>query len=342
MPADRRANARPPAPPPSSVWSADLNCRGWQGISRASAQAQALVEHLTAHNSGIPSLDDVKVEPQEVERAKRIFDAHGFVVVKGALDASQLARIRAGVATAVRGILDTDASLKGNRGSHRYSFGSCSKTRHMSHDAAWAQLVDLPTTGPILAHLLGRGFMCSGMGGDFSMPGAVEFQPLHSDLGGTVVFNGETVDYRDAPTYQVAVNFLPQDFTPLNGPLRQIMADPSGVPTQTSQKSIPTLEDEPEAYRLSTLLPATAGCAVIRDPRAWHGGTPNVSAEMRAIPNVEYYSAWHASETAHFKPSMPREVFDGLSEEGRRLCARIVAAEGEQLELGWWPRPEHG
>jgi hypothetical protein len=40
--------------------------------------------------------------------------------------------------------------------------------------------------------------------------------------------------------------------------------------------------------KLSTVCPAPAGSVLIRDVRAWHGGTPNLSDEVRCIPNVEY------------------------------------------------------
>jgi hypothetical protein len=36
----------------------------------------------------------------------------------------------------------------------------------------------------------------------------------------------------------------------------------------------------------------------VRQPagRCWHGGTPNLSREVRAMPNVEYMAPWFRSE----------------------------------------------
>jgi hypothetical protein len=81
--------------------------------------------------------------------------------------------------------------------------------------------------------------------------------------------------------------------------------------------------------RLSTLVGAPAGAGVFRDPRAWHGATPNVSREIRAMPNVEYVAPW--IDDAVFKPTMPHAIWETLSPHAQRICARIKTAPGE------WP-----
>ena len=63
--------------------------------------------------------------------------------------------------------------------------------------------------------------------------------------------------------------------------------------TQNSRAPIPSAEAEAEWMRLSTLCPVPAGAAVLRDARAWHGGTPNLTRnQTRALPNVEYFAPW--------------------------------------------------
>lgn len=105
--------------------------------------------------------------------------------------------------------------------------------------------------------------------------------------------------------------------------LRQIAA------TQTTRDLMPSVADEPEAWRLSTLLPCRAGSAVIRDLRAWHGGTPNVSSEARAMPNVEFCAPWFEPSPGEprggFRASMPRGVYEALPPRAQFRCARIVA-----------------
>ena len=85
--------------------------------------------------------------------------------------------------------------------------------------------------------------------------------------------------------------------------------------TQKSREPIPTLEEEPKWMKLLTTSPAPAGAAMFRDHRAWyepprvpspprphgwlcgrrHGGTPNLSWEVRAIPGAYYDAPWYNS-----------------------------------------------
>jgi len=116
------------------------------------------------------------------------------------------------------------------------------------------------------------------------------------------------------------------DSTPVNGPTRQIAG------TQQSQQPIPPLDDEPEWMKLSTICPAPAGSVLIRDIRAWHGGTPNVSNELRAIPNVEFYAPWFIEPQPR---SMPREIFNTLSLHGQHVCRFIVADPDDTLKTGY-------
>lgn len=322
-----------------SVWSDAVNKLGWQ--RPRDVDADALAQYLLSRNKGLLNMDALKVRPTEAdaERAAAIFEQYGFVIIESALTAKRLKSLRSDVETAVTEIVATDPNRKGNRGSGRYSFGAASTTGSLAHLQGWAQLVELRTLAPALRRILGEGYTCRSVGGEFVLPGCVEYQPLHTDVdqNAKVEYQGRQVAIREAPCSVVAVNFLPQDFSQLNGPLRQILTDSRGQPTQTSKERVPTLQDETEASKLSTLLPCAAGAAVVRDLRAWHGGTPNVSQELRAIPNVEFYAEWHNPSTdAKYIKSMPQDVFDALSNEGKRLCAHIVAPRAS-LHLGWRP-----
>ena len=122
---------------------------------------------------------------------------------------------------------------------------------------------------------------------------------------------------RDLPCPYVCCNYLMTDFTAINGATRQIPG------TQNSREAIPTLEDEPEWMTFSTINPAPAGSLLIRDPRTWHGGTPNVSNEVRAIPNIEYYAPWFHEPMAR---SMPLDIYNSLSDHGKNICRYIVSS----------------
>ena len=128
------------------------------------------------------------------------------------------------------------------------------------------------------------------------------------------------------------------DLHDLNGPTAQVTAAVAGFSTQT-RRCPGDADPRRDEFRLSTVLVGgrlPAGSVVVRDPRAWHAGTVNVTAdELRPLPNVEYAPAWNAGWCA---PSMPPRVHAGLDAEGRRLCARIVDDEPDRA-YGW--RAEH-
>lgn len=315
---------------------------GWVGNNPNGEAIRELRSYLEERN-GIQDLEACL--PEQVDRARELFLRDGFVVVTDVLTAAQLAFLRAGVDRVVGEMMALDVDREGNRGSHRYSFGGACRTGNMLHHPEWTQLVDLPTLSPILAAIFGSNdFILRGGGGDFCLPGAVDYQPLHSDMADRTVFDlgggrkfvhGSFTDpraaltYRDLPTPYLCCNFLTVDFTATNGPTRQIPG------TQNNKEPIPSLEQEPEWMKLSTVCPATAGSVLIRDVRAWHGGTPNLSNELRAIPNLEYFAPWYRER---MPACMPRELYDGLSEHGQDIARYIVAAAGQTLNTGYRKR----
>lgn len=283
------------------------------------------------------------VEPSEIERAVRLFDRDGFVVVREALDAAQLELLRAGVLDAVEQIVALDRDQAGNRGSHRYSFGGSSLTRSMLHLPAWQMLIDLPTVSPIVEAIFrSPDYTVRSASGDFCLPGAEGYQPLHSDMRDRSSRDPAKTPFssfldprgkltvRDLPCPYVCVNFLPFEQTPFNGPTRQIPG------TQHSLERIPTLDEEPEWMRQSTVAPAPAGAVQIRDVRAWHGGTPNVSDQVRAIPNMEYYAPWFREPTV---PGISFADHQKLSPREQELTRFLVADSSEELTTGFEVRP---
>ena len=309
-------------------------------------EVRALREHLRAHN-GIQGLEIC--DPSEIERAARIFHRDGFVVVRDLLESDSLECLREASARVLRQILEAPGEggrkylTESFRLPHRYSYGTCSATRQMLHDRAWTEVIDLPTTTPILEKIFGSsGYRVTGAGGDLCLPGAIEYQHLHGDVVETHQLPGERLEQARAlginvdldanpaelPLYKqrrivdvtpprVTINFLMSDLTWENGPIRQIPG------THAVAERPPSPADEPEWMRLSTLVGATAGSGVFRDTRAWHGATPNLSREIRALPNVEYLAPWVPSET--IKQTMPHEIWATLSPHARRICRHVVA-----------------
>jgi len=310
-----------------------------------------LREHLRRSN-GIRGLDIL--EPHEVDRAARIFFRDGFVVVRDLLDQDALQRWREASARVLKELLEVPGvggrkyMAETHRLPHRYSYGTSSASRHLLHDPVWASMIDLPTTTPILSRIFGTDkYWALGAGGDLCLPGAIEYQALHADLRERESYQLPEARLRQArrlgikfrmregsveldhSTWQliiertppmVTINFLMTDLTSENGPIRQIPG------TQARIANPPSLAEEPEWMRLSTLVGARAGAGVFRDNRAWHGATPNVGREIRAMPNVEYGAPW--LDESWFAPSMPHDIWKSLSPHAQRVSRRVKTAPG--------------
>lgn len=149
------------------------------GWAQASADAFAKKREYLAANNGIRGLE--RLQPTDIDDAVRIFYRDGFVVIENALNEEQLTLLKEASERVIREVLAKDKNRQGNRGSHRYSFGSASLTGQLLHEPAWAMLVDLPTVTPVITAIFGsRDYILRGAGGDFCLPGASTYQPLHS------------------------------------------------------------------------------------------------------------------------------------------------------------------
>lgn len=312
----------------------------------------ALREKLRAEN-GIRGLEICG--PHETERAARIFHRDGFVVVRDLLNAEQIEVFREGSARILRDILSipgTDGRKylsETGRLPHRYSYGTASSSRHLLHDEVWASMIDLPTTTPILEKMFGSlDYHVIGAGGDLCLPGAVEYQHLHYDspelneMTEARIAQAERMGVRlkrddrtgelnlrsqrkvvEMTPPMITINFVMSELTWENGPIRQIPG------THAMAQQPPSSMDEPDWMRHSTLVGALPGAGVFRDNRAWHGATPNLSRQVRALPNVEYGAPWnHGREVG--KP-MPYAIWETLSPHAQKLCENI------REEPGVWP-----
>jgi hypothetical protein len=305
--------------------SGDPRCAGW---TRAydDPDVVALRERMRERN-GIPGLE--VCAPDEVERAALLFHRDGFVAVRDAVPADQLERLRGAAADVIEQLVaaDPDGAVGGGAGGlpHRYSFGGTSASRHMFHRPEWCELIDMPTTTPILTAIFGSpNYIVYGAGGDMAFPGAIEYQGLHSDNVWTELHDPVGgVTMRDLPVPSVHINFPLVDLTPENGPTRQIPG------THRSRAPIPRLADEPEWMRFSTVCPLPAGSAIIRDARCWHGGTPNLSREVRAMPNVEFFAPWFRSEAV--QRSMSYDTWRTLTPHAQRIARYVVGHPGERV-----------
>jgi hypothetical protein len=295
---------------------------------------EQLRSYLDANN-GMPGL--TIVDPGDTARAVELFHRDGFVVVHSVLTEEQTAFLAQGCREVADEIVALDPDRAGNRGSGRYSFGGSSRTRSQLHRPEWQMLLDLPVVDAMATAIFGsEEYLLRAASGDFCLPDTPGYQPLHADVHDRIPGNPRSryssfhdpsglVSLRDLPCPYLCVNFLPQDVTRLNGPTRQIPG------TQRSRAPIPSLRDEPEWMRLSTVCPAPAGAAMFRDVRAWHGGTPNVSDHMRAIPNLELYAPWFREPMI---PGISYADHQKLSPRARYLSRYCVLDSSETLQTG--------
>ena len=88
----------------------------------------------------------------------------------------------------------------------------------------WRELIDMPTTTPILTEIFGSpNYIVYGTGGDIVLPGAIEYQGLHSDNVWTELHDPICgITMRDLPVPAVDINFPLVDLTTENGTIRQI------------------------------------------------------------------------------------------------------------------------
>lgn len=302
--------------------------------------AAALRRRLQASN-GLPDLGRYMATAGEsgAEHAASIFHEHGFVVIPDALSAGLVDALLRGCEEEADTILALDPARLGNRGSGRYSLGEAQRTGHLLHREEWASLVDLETVAPALDRIFGsEGYVCAGAGGDFVLGGVERYQNLHADLLAEGCYNRE-----DAPV--VTINFTVSPLTWENGPTRIIPG--SHLPWKRRCRLDGRLDPPPEdaedpVWKLWTFCPLPAGCAIVRDNRTWHGGTPNLTGKTRFLPNCEFAARWWCrGRTSALDrnpwlwatPCMPRAIYDRLSDRGRELC-ELVVADGAEASVG--------
>jgi len=133
------------------------------------------------------------------------------------------------------------------------------------------------------------------------------------------------LDYRDLPPSYVVANY-PMELVPnspvggsvLNGATRQIPG------TQNSHAPVPLIDEEPDWMKFSTCV-TPAGAVLLRDPRAWHGGCPNLSEHARAIPSAGFLEPWCSLNfRGDIEACMSPKVYATLSEHGQRVCRHLL------------------
>jgi hypothetical protein len=190
-----------------SCMSNAVSSLGWQGRFRYDSPEVATLRLRLEQHAGIPGMEGLIVDPMTdpdgfAERAAAQFHRDGFVVVAHCLDAARLATIRHGCDAVIRKMVALDPLSAGSRGTHRYTFGAAPS--HFGYESEWAVLIDPPNTLAVLQAIFGSANFyaaSSTAGGDFVLPGCVEYQHLHSDGQMNPQTGEHARDWRDAPNY---------------------------------------------------------------------------------------------------------------------------------------------
>jgi ectoine hydroxylase-related dioxygenase (phytanoyl-CoA dioxygenase family) len=209
----------------------------------------------------------------DADEAARVFLRDGYVVLADGLTKDDAAALRCLVEAKATEIvrLENAGELPGRnpwRDPRRYSFGDygpCPEWAYLSRNE--------PVVAVLRRIWEGRDFAAWKAGGDFVLPGGT-WQPIHSDL----LWNSAGDDVPPTIVVDYYVAEVPAD----NGPIRFVPGTGRFPPPNRVVERF-----EPTWMQQSTIT-GHPGFVVIRDPRGWHGGTPNTSAEPRYMPDVVY------------------------------------------------------
>ena len=209
----------------------------------------------------------------DVAGAVEAFRRDGFVVLSDGLDPEDVASLKEMVERKGQEIVRLDEAgvlpAWKRHGFKRYSYGE------YGHSPEWEHLGHNERVLPILKGIWqGHDFRAVGAGGDFVLPGGT-WQPLHNDM--TWKAAGEPVPR------VILVNYYVSEVQPRCGPIR-IVPGTARFPVPP-HKVINRFEPR---WMKQSLVTGKPGYAIIRDPRAWHGGTPNTSPDARYMVDIGY------------------------------------------------------
>ena len=185
----------------------------------------------------------------------------------------------------------------------------------------WADpaIVDNDAIMAVVSELVGAdGVMCQ-LATDTPLKGS-DYQDLHRD---TQLLFPETG--AETPPYQLAVNFPLVDVTDAHGPLETTYGSHRQLKADVLQR---LARGELEIHRELMAL----GDVIIRDVRAVHRGTPNVTEEPRPMVVIGYSRRWLHRPEVNIR--VPRSTYDRLSERAQRLVRFNPIVADDEIEAG--------
>jgi hypothetical protein len=129
-------------------------------------------------------------DPELGAKAKALIERDGLAIIADALSSEELESMRLATQGAIETILADErvaGGRAGNRGGFRFSFGAAFMMGLIEPPAAlgWHVLVDTPAVTAALTAIFDTDdYKCTGLAGDFCMPGCNQYQQMHDDMGG--------------------------------------------------------------------------------------------------------------------------------------------------------------
>lgn len=134
------------------------------------------------------------------------------------------------------------------------------------------------------------------------------YQDVHRDT--PALFD----DYPETPSFQLAVNFPLCDVTAQNGPFETTI----GTHRMRGDEAMKAFEAGEAPLRA---IPMELGDVMIRDVRALHRGTPNMTDAPRPMVVIGYSRSWYFRPEVHI--DVPQNVFDRLGNRAKRLLRHM-------------------
>jgi ectoine hydroxylase-related dioxygenase (phytanoyl-CoA dioxygenase family) len=281
------------------------------------------------------------IKPNDFELALDFFYTEGFFIMPAIIPDNLIKALFQKTSLIIEKIKESDPNRLGNRGPRRYSLGSASLTGHWIHEKEWIALANIEAIQKLLAYLFhSTDYILKGGGGDVCLSQTKAYQPLHRDISEAWhMRNSETkrkfvygsfydprgkIKLTDLPCPYLIINFVIQDLTHENGPMRVIPG------TQHLNDAPPHIDSEPNHLRQNTLAGVKRGSIIVRDARTWHSGTPNLTNTLRMLPNIEIYAPWFIEP---LNRSLPLSAFKKLNPQAQH-AARFIVSSDHRLKTG--------
>lgn len=209
--------------------------------------------------------------PDAIQRHADALQANGFTLIPGGLPTELIETMR----------VRFDAILDAHRDANPTNRGASRYQMYLPIEPPFDSplLTEHPIALAVIEKVLGRGFLLNYFASDTPYPGS-DYQAVHAD--GEALFPGEGFS---TPIYAVVLNVALVDVTEENGPMEI-------WPGGTHRIAGPIDMAKAAEGMVSQKLTCKAGDILLRDPRAWHRGTPNRGDRSRPNLALLYSRPW--------------------------------------------------